>query len=137
MRVTGIQAVVLAMLYLGGGILALVGSVLALGRSGELVGSMLTLPAGVVMIAAFAPAIYRWLRLLPLRLPTCPHCSRRPEAYGVLAYEWPMMQVVCVECNGATELWVIRDVPARPASTDMPRLVVRWPEFWGLWGHRT
>src|SRR5678815_1529984 len=39
--------------------------------------------------------LYRTLSLLPLHLPSCPHCGKVPTGYRVVGGEWPTAKVEC------------------------------------------
>lgn len=85
-----------------------------------------------IVFIIVTPPIYRWLRLLPLFIPPCPHCKRRPGAYRITEARWPRHVIICSRCEKPTELWW-----RKPAVTDvsktMPSVVLSWPESIGRW----
>lgn len=87
---------------------------------------------GVIFFFVFTPPIYRWLRLLPLFLPRCPHCKKLPGAYRIKDTRWPRQVVACSLCQKPIELWWRRPALADVSKT-MPSLLLSWPESIGRW----
>src|SRR5436309_4307124 len=81
---------------------------------------------GGLLYIIFTPAIYRRFRLLPLFLPVCPHCKRRPAGYRILESVWPRVRVACGRCEQTIELWW-RPPAAADVSKTMPSLLLSWP----------
>jgi hypothetical protein len=93
---------------------------------------LLGIPIGIIFFITFTPPIYRWLRLLPLFIPRCPHCKRLPGGYRIMEARWPRQVIICSLCQKPTELWW-----RKPAVTDvsktMPSVLLSWPESIGRW----
>ena len=84
----------------------------------------------MITVVAF---MYRRCRLLPLHLPTCPHCNKSTSGYRVVGGEWPQVSVSCGGCQGAVQLVFDRRAPLSPSSTESPILILQWPENLGIW----
>ena len=93
---------------------------------------LLGIPLGVLVFLAVTPTIYRRFRLLPLFLPVCPHCKKRPPGYWILESKWPRVHAKCGACQQLVELWWRRPA-ASDISTTMPSLVLSWPHSVGRW----
>ena len=93
----------------------------------------LGLLAGLVAYVAIAPVIYKRFHLRPLLLPRCPHCRKRPDSYTILERQWPREVVICGMCQGACELQYVDDSTNSHAHASLPRLILAWPQFIGIW----
>jgi hypothetical protein len=84
-------------------------------------------------VLGLLPPLYRRQRLLPLRLPPCPHCRQTPSGYQVVEGAWPSPGVRCGGCGGG--LWLVFDRNELPSelSAERPALVLQWPENLGFW----
>jgi hypothetical protein len=71
---------------------------------------------GIVIFLLLTPPIYQRLRLLPLFLPVCPHCKRRPSGYHVRESVYPRVLVACGHCERTIELWWMQ-----PAISDVSK----------------
>ena len=129
MAITGINLLLLIVLYTGG---SLVGGTVASFILGY-PSATLSLLGGAVAVLGLSWPIYKHFRFRPLCLPRCHHCHRMPETYGVAYAEWPLVVVICTACNAPTELWMTRTVNINAVSTETPSFYLRWPEFIGLW----
>ncbi|MFN0053811.1 MAG: hypothetical protein ACKV0T_16650 [Planctomycetales bacterium] len=87
---------------------------------------------GWVLFLGLSPPIYRRLRLLPLFLPVCPHCKKRPSGYQVGEAHWPRVVVACGNCKQTTELWW-SPPSSEEVSKTVPSLLLVWPQSIGLW----
>jgi len=116
------------------GIFAVAGAGRVLGYGPLSEGRMMLLGdlLGFVFFVILAPPIYRHFGLLPLFLPVCPHCRRRPDGYHILEPEWPRIRVACGHCDGTLELWWRRPAPSDISRT-MPSLLLSWPQSIGRW----
>ena len=72
-----------------------IGAMLSAGGASTLLMVGITTALATVGVLGLLPPLYRWRRLLPLRLPPCPHCTRTPFGYQTLAGEWPSAEVRC------------------------------------------
>ena len=116
------------------GSLAVVGArhLLGCGRLSPAGHEFFSVLASVVFFFILTPPIYRRLGLLPLLLPVCPHCRRRPGGYGLLESAWPRLLVACGHCDRTTELWWSKPAPSAISKT-MPSLLLSWPHSIGRW----
>jgi hypothetical protein len=89
-------------------------------------------PVGVIFFLVFTPPIYRRFRLLPLFLPVCPHCKRRPPGYHVGESRWPRVVVACGNCKQTIDLWWSPPSPGDISPTT-PSLLLVWPHSIGRW----
>src|SRR5882672_4545533 len=89
-------------------------------------------PVSVIFFFIITPPIYRRFHLLPLFLPVCPHCKRRPGGYRVLQSVGPRTLVACGHCGQTIELWW-REPAASDVSKTMPSLLLGWPHSVGRW----
>jgi len=89
-------------------------------------------PVSVIFFFIITPPIYRHFHLLPLFLPVCPHCRRRPGGYRILQSVGPRTLVACGHCGQTIELWW-RQPAAAYVSKTMPSLLLGWPHSVGRW----
>ena len=101
-------------------------------HSPEALQVLLGVPLGIIFFVVFTPPLYRHFRLLPLFLPQCPHCKRRPGGYGITGSQWTHMVAICGNCQKATELWLKRP-PTDDISKTVPSLLLIWPQSIGRW----
>ena len=92
----------------------------------------LGLPTGVLFYLCVTPPLYKHFGLLPLLLPVCPHCNKRPNGYRVNEHGWPRMIVACGQCDRVSELWWRRP-SAASVPPGSPRLLLSWPHSLGRW----
>ena len=92
----------------------------------------LGIPTGVLFYLCVTPPLYKHFGLLPLLLPVCPHCNRRPNGYRVNEHGWPRMIVACGQCDRVSELWWRRP-SAASVPPGSPRLLLSWPHSLGRW----
>jgi hypothetical protein len=94
--------------------------------------SMLSIASAAVVMLTIAPIVYRWLHLFPLYVPRCPHCGHRPAGYWIRQYPaWPSLRIKCGGCQGETDLLLAKG--SFPPDAAEARLVLRWPQFVGIW----
>ena len=88
---------------------------------------------GSTMMLTIIPLLYRRLRMLPLHLPSCPHCGVMPQGYREVGGEWPHVAVKCSSCDGNLTLVFDRSASAPAPSEKAPVLVLQWPVQMGFW----
>jgi hypothetical protein len=93
---------------------------------------LLGAPLGALCYILFTPPIYKHFRLLPLFLPVCPHCKRRPDRYRVVEATWPRARVACDHCQQLTDHWWRAPLPSEISPT-VPSPLLSWPQSIGRW----
>jgi hypothetical protein len=94
--------------------------------------TLLGILVGLIFYLILTPPIYRHFGLLPLFLPSCPHCRRRPGFYRVLDVAWPRVRVACGACGQLIDIWWMQPA-ASEVSKDFPSLLLSWPHSIGRW----
>ncbi len=90
---------------------------------------MLILVAVVPVYIALAPFVYRKFGLLPMLLPRCACCGKRPEGFHVLD-NWPRITFRCCKCDGEFVVWHDGKVGS-DETWEAPVLVLKWPYVFG------
>ena len=85
--------------------------------------------AAVPVYIALIPFVYRKFRLLPMLLPRCACCEKRPEGFHVLD-NWPRITLRCFKCDGEFVVWLDGKV-GRDETWETPVLVLKWPYVFG------
>jgi hypothetical protein len=94
-------------------------------------------PAGIaVLIGAvipyiiIAPFLYRRFRFLPMLLPRCPCCGKRPDKYDLAPNVYPRIPMRCTNCNGVFVCW-FNGKPTSEETWETPVLTLNWPYLFG------
>ncbi len=99
----------------------------------EHVAIVLSLISGGAVILFLSALIYQRFHWLPLWVPVCPYCRRRPKEYHIVAGEWPAFILECGTCELPLKVWMCRASRVSDYDGGLPSLCLRWPEFVGLW----
>jgi hypothetical protein len=127
MRLTLIDLLIwAAFVFLG---LAVARLAIPSGRFPQHVSLLFQFGAAVAAYVVGASFIYRRMLFWPLLSPVCPHCTTRPDAFGITG-TWPVLTMSCGSCHGQTELRMYK-VDGSHGDSKLPCLQLKWPYFLG------